>query len=536
MFNRCVVSRMASALLLPALTIACDSTTGPEPQLQVPALTLEAVGDAGQLAVRLDGEDVTARWESLTPTIVTVTESGTATALAAGAATVRARLGSRTADGTVTVLPAVKVQLSELALVTDPAGNEGMRMRLRNLGGRGFYRLEFWKSRPDGSHQRLSYFGSEAEAPVGLDIIHASYLLNEPADWVLALSREPMSSEEVLTSCVRLDGEPECPPDGRPQQPVVVDSVTVFPGAAVFAIGQTVQYEARAFANGTEVFGRPVEWSTPTANIISLSPTGLAQALSPGYGQVEATVDGVSMAVGLTVMTPEPDPVAYIVIETQGYPIRMWAGQSWELQVRVLDSQGKPIEGHTVTWAVTDPSVATIDSLGRLQAVGGGTTSVIATAGGKTASVTMKSYLRPVDHAELSFFGMLSDTSALMVQPSVDTTWVDPHNVEHPAFIGFYGGHLSLDWSDDSPSYEQRITLRTFIYQDSLQMVEETEYVDRGSLEVLYDLWTGEHLYSMASSLTPGLTYLGRYSLPGELVVMQPLGSIPDMRFYFKLQ
>jgi hypothetical protein len=532
-----VASRIALTLLLPALAVACDSSTEPEPQLHVPDLTLEAVGDAGQLAIRLDGEVVAARWESLTPTIVTVTESGVATAVAAGAATVRARVGSRTADGTVTVLPAVNVQLSELALVTDPSGAEGMRMRLRNLGGRGYYRLEFWKFNPDGSHERLLYFGSDAEAPVGLDIRYDNYLLSEPADWVLALSRQPLSLEAVPTSCVRLDGHSECPGEA-PQQPVVVDSVSVSPGAMVFTVGQTVQYEARAFADGVEVTDRAVEWSTPTANIISLSSTGLAQALSPGYGQVEARVDGVSAAVGLTVMTPEPEPepVAHVIIDTQGYPIRMWAGQIWALQVRILNSQWQPIEGHTVTWAVTDPSVATIDSQGRLQALSTGTTSVSATAGGKTAWVGMKSYLRPVDHAELAFFGMLSDTSALMVQPSVDTTWVDAQNVEHPAFLGFYGGHLGLDWSGASPSYEQRLTIRTFIYTGLLQMVEEREYVDRGSLEVLYDYTTGQTSYRMTSSLHPGLTYLGRYSLPGELVVFQPVGSVPPMKYYFKLQ
>lgn len=537
MLNPRVASRIAFALLVPALAVACDSSTGPEPQLHVPDLTLEAVGDAGQLVARLDGEAVAARWESLTPTIVTATEAGVATAVAAGTATVRARVGSHAADGTVTVLPAVNVQLSDLALVTDPSGNEGMRMRLRNLGGRGYYRLEFWRFAQDGSHQRVLYFGSDAEAPVGLDITYDNYLLDEPADWVLALSREPLSMAAVQTSCVRLDGQAECPGEA-PQQPAVVDSVFVSPGAMVFAIGQTVQYEARAFASGVEVAGRPVEWSTPTTGIISLSPTGLAQALSPGYGQVEATVDGVSAAVGLTVMTPEPEPepVAHIIIDTSGRPIRMWAGQIWALQVRILNTQWQPIEGHTVTWAVTDPSVATIDSVGRLQALSTGSTSVSATAGGKTAWVTMKSYLRPVDHAELAFFGMLSDTSDLMIQPSVDTTWVDAQSVEHPAFIGFYGGHLSLDWSDASPSYEQRITMRTYIYQESMQMVEETEYVDRGSLEVLYDLFTGEHIYRMTSSLTPGLTYLGRYSLPGELAVMQPLGSIPAMTYYFKLQ
>jgi hypothetical protein len=530
--------RIALIALIAALTVACDSGTEPEPRLHVSELTLEAVGDAAQLQVLVDGMPTSARWVSLDPEIVQVTEAGTATAVSDGTARVRATIASRSAEGLVTVLTPVNIQLSELATVTDPSGEEGTRMRIRNLGGRGYYRLEFWKLNPDGSHTRVVFYNDDAEAPVGLDIIHYNYLADEPADWVLAFSREPLSLAPVRTSCVRLDGHPDCPSD-EPQQPALVDSVSVSPGAAVMAIGQVVQYQARAFANGVEVLGRLVEWNTVTPHIISLTPGGAAQALSPGYGQVQAIVDGVSASVGLTVMTPEPQPqaVAHLIIDTYGLPIRMWAGQIWGLQARVLNSQFQPIEGHTVTWSVQDPMVATVDSLGRLTALGAGTTVVTATAGGKSAFVTMKGYVRPVNGAELAFFGTLSDSSAAMVQRSVDTTWVDSQGVERPAFITFHAGHLSLDWSSASPSFEQRITMRTFTYEPgSLQLVDESEYVDTGSLRVLYDLFTGDHIYEMTSAATPGLTYLGRYSLPGEVVVMRPMGGIAPMKYYFKLQ
>lgn len=532
--------RIALALLLPAVAAACDSATEPEPRIHVFDRTLEAVGDAAQLEVLVDGVPATARWESLGPDIVAVTETGMATAVSDGTASVRATIMSRSAVGEVTVLPPVDVQLSELATVTDPSGKDGMRMRIRNLGGRGYYRLEFWKINPDGSHERVLHYGSDAEAPVGLDIMYDNYLLDEPADWVLALSREPLAVESLRTSCVRLDGQPECPSD-LPQQPALADSVTVAPAAGVMQVGQTVQYQARAYANGVEIFGRPVDWTTITPHLISLSPGGVVQALAPGYAEIQATVDAISSSVGLTVTAleppPGPDSVAHIFIVTGGLPIRMWAGEQWFLGTRILDSQFQPIEGHTVTWSVQDPMVATIDSLGRLTALGAGTTVVTATAGGKTGSVGMKSYVRPVNNAELAFFGTLSDSSAALVQRSVDTTWVDAQGVEHPAFITFHAGHLSLDWSGASPSYEQRITMRTFTYAPgSLQMVDESEYVDTGALEVMYDLFTGDNIYRLTSAATPGLTYLGRYSLPGELVVMQPIGTIPAMKYYFKLE
>ncbi|NIY07805.1 MAG: hypothetical protein GWN02_05765 [Gemmatimonadetes bacterium] len=541
MSNLRAVPMIASALLLSAL-VACDSPTGPDPELRVVDLTLEAVGDAGRLQARLDGAEVEPTWESLDATIVSVTAAGQATAVAPGTATVRARLGDRTAEGTVTVLPPVDVRLSELAVVTDPSGNRGMRMRIRNLGGRGYYRLEFWRIGADGRHERFLHYASDAEAPVGLDIIHANYLSDETADWVLAYSREPLSQEPVRTSCVRLDGQPTCPPDPPqepgPQEPAAVDSVFVSPGAAVLQIGQAIQYTARVFAGGVEVMDRPVAWSTPSPNVISLTPGGVALALASGYGEVHATAGGVTGAVGLTVMTPEPEPepVGNVVILT-GWPIRLWVGQTRPLHAVVLNSQGLPLEGRTVTWAVANPTIARVDTAGVIAGVGHGTTVVSATSGGKTGYASARSFARPVDRAGFVFAGTLSDTSTSQIATSVDTTWVDEHGVEHPAYITFGAGHLGLDWSGATSSYEQRLTLTTYITENYMvKKVAETEYVDTGTVAVLYDLFTGDHIYELRSTVTPGLVYLGRYSLPGELAVTQPIGGIAAQKYYFDLE
>lgn len=532
------MSRIVPALLLIA-AVGCDESptgTGPEPRISVADVTLEAVGDAAQLEAVVENSDEAPAWESLQPGVVAVSESGQAVAVGAGTATVRARIGATSGEGTVTVMPPVDIRLSELDTVTDPSGLKGMAMRVQNLGGRGYYRLEFWRYTFDGRHERVLYYNSDAEAPVGMDIMHYNYLLDEPADWVLALSREPLALEAVRTSCVRLDGAAECPSD-LPEEPAPVDSVTVSPTGVVLGVGETRQLTAHVFVNDVEVTGRTVVWSTITPDKLSVSPTGLVRALAAGYGQVEATVEGVSFTVAVTVTTPEPElePVAHIFVDTHGLPLRLWVGHGWRLQARVLNDQWQPIEGHTVTWAVHDPAIATVDSMGWLVATAGGSTPVSATAGDRTAWVTLKSFDRPVDSAELRFRGMVSDSSGTTLGPSIDTTWVDGQGMEHPAFISFHAGHLSLDWSGAAPTYEQRLTMRTFVYQDSLRMVQETEYVDTGSLRVLFDLFTGDHIYELTSAVTPGLSYLGRYSLPGELVVAQPIGSIPVMRYYFEL-
>lgn len=205
-------SRIAAALAVAVLATACDSPT--EVTLGVVPITLEAVGDMAQLEANVRGSGQLPRWESLDPSVVTVTEAGMVTAVGAGTATVRASIGSRTAEGRVTVLPPVRVTLSDFHLV-EQEGRIGMVMRIRNEGGRGAYRLQFWRERsgPGEDHELVLTHSMDSEAPVGLDITHSSFLLAEPADWVMAYSREPHSLVHYPTSCVRLDGGTPCPMD-----------------------------------------------------------------------------------------------------------------------------------------------------------------------------------------------------------------------------------------------------------------------------------------------------------------------------------
>jgi hypothetical protein len=210
--NRRTLIPWSAVAALVTIAAACDSSPTDLP-MHVPAVTLEAVGDAHQLtAGGTDG--ALPFWESLDTTVVTVTPAGMAVARAPGTARVRARLGSRTAEGTVSVLSPVEVTISDLRVTTDAGGAyAGMAMQLRNLGGRGYYRLQFWKERADGEdeHRIVLNYTTDMEAPVAMDVQFGTNLPAEPADWVVAYSREPVSLGYVRTGCMRLDGGAPCP-------------------------------------------------------------------------------------------------------------------------------------------------------------------------------------------------------------------------------------------------------------------------------------------------------------------------------------
>ncbi|HSJ33033.1 MAG TPA: putative Ig domain-containing protein [Longimicrobiales bacterium] len=362
-------------IALAVLLAACDDVTEPhEPQLKVENVVLEARGDTASLTALADGGSVVANWESLDPAIVEVTAGGLARAVAPGTARVRASFAGAADTGTVTVLPAVDIRVSGLSVVTDPTGEQGMRMRIRNDGGRGFFRLEFWRHDPDGSKRRILWYVNETEAEPELDVEHSNFLGGELAEWVVAYSREPLAEEPVRTSCARLDGATEPCPSDVVGPPAAVDSVLVTPAAAVVYAGDTIQYVARAFADDVELPGREVVWTTPSPDVISLSATGRAIALRPGYGQVNATVEGVTVAVGLTVASESPGNTLSVspnnlpaasqgrvyaahLLATGGDGVYVWSLESGTLPTGMTLAgdgalTGIPAEGGTFTFTV----------------------------------------------------------------------------------------------------------------------------------------------------------------------------------------
>lgn len=206
--SRSVVFRILSAALL--LTVACNSSTDPI-QLSVPAVTLEAVGDSRQLEANGTGGALPT-WESLSPDIITVTRAGMVTALSAGSGSVRAQLDGRTAQGTVIVLPAVSVEVSAASAAPGDEGWDDVTLQLVNTGGRGFYRLTFYResAEPGGEAVIISQDLTDFEAAVGLNISHKRPV-PAPAHWAVVYSREPQSLGYLRTACLRVNGEPGCP-------------------------------------------------------------------------------------------------------------------------------------------------------------------------------------------------------------------------------------------------------------------------------------------------------------------------------------
>lgn len=327
-----------------------------------------------------------------------------------------------------------------------------------------------------------------------------------------------------------------------PPPPAPVASVVVSPDTVTLDVGEEVRLHVAVLdGDGGELEGRPVLWWSADEESVAVDQTGLVTARAPQVVAVIAESEGVRgeavVVVRDTASEPqEPEaPVASVTIEPA--PKRFWVGQAWTYEAVARDSAGQPLEGRAVAWSVDDADAASIDPAGFFEARGAGYVEIAAEAEGVSASAMAWIFERPVGQVVLDYYGTFSDTTVGGVLTGIDTTWVDSLGVSHPATLLILHGQLALDWTEGVERYTLSLFTETLIAQGIHgKVVETSELTDRGSLVVYYDLFTGDQIYELTSSVTEGLTYLARFSLPGEVWIERPFGTIPTDRYFFHMQ
>jgi len=146
---------------------------------------------------------------------------------------------------------------------------------------------------------------------------------------------------------------------------VPVRSVSVTPAVDTEPVGSSVQLTAQTFDSaGHLLTGRAVTWSDSTRSIISVSPSGMVGALSPGTGRAWATSEGLS-AMGLVVVVPTVvPPPAQLAAQLLIVPPGLTPGQGARVTFYAVlrDSTGSVSIGVHSTWSSSDTTVAKIDS------------------------------------------------------------------------------------------------------------------------------------------------------------------------------
>jgi uncharacterized protein YjdB len=157
--------------------------------------------------------------------------------------------------------------------------------------------------------------------------------------------------------------------------------ITPAGGVISQAIGTSRQLGVIARAmDGTEILGSTVTWASSVPSVASVSAGGLLHAHAAGTSWVKAEVDGRRDSTLVSV------PTLIARIETDVSELSLSVGDARGIAATAVDATGNPL-ARIFRWSTANVAVATVDSVGRVEARGAGTTEITVTSEGKSATV-----------------------------------------------------------------------------------------------------------------------------------------------------
>lgn len=128
-------------------------------------------------------------------------------------------------------------------------------------------------------------------------------------------------------------------------------------------------------------------WSSDAPGIALVSSVGEVRGLAVGQANITATYAGLSATAAVTVSAADAAQ-----IEIFPSTITLTQNNVFTAQARAYDVNGALIVNPLLDWSVSDPSVATVDSDGKVSAVGAGNADLVVSING-APSVTATSQL-----------------------------------------------------------------------------------------------------------------------------------------------
>ena len=131
---------------------------------------------------------------------------------------------------------------------------------------------------------------------------------------------------------------------------------------------------------------KTVTWRSSETTVATVSSSGVVKAIKEGEATITATAGGKSATCLIKVKSNVVEVTAITLSTTE---LSMTVGDSQTLTATVSPENAT---NKTVTWESSETTVATVSSSGVVKAIGAGTVTVTASAGGKSATcmVTVK--------------------------------------------------------------------------------------------------------------------------------------------------
>ncbi|MFQ5639011.1 MAG: Ig-like domain-containing protein [bacterium] len=232
-------------------------------------------------------------------------------------------------------------------------------------------------------------------------------------------------------------------------------TIAINPTNPTIDVGQTTQFNANGtFSDGSSNnITSLVTWASSNPSVASITASGLATGLASGTTTISATQGNVSNLTTLTVTTT----LESIAVAPTDATIDV--GQSAQFKATGTNTDGSTTDlTNQVTWASSNPSVATITATGIATGLAPGTTTISAAQGGLSDETSLT-----VNAAQLSG-ATISNFQAPLVQLN-DSTNCDVFNGPIGSLFDF-----SFDYTDpDGDVTEGTVVNYSFVFSPSGQ-------------------------------------------------------------------
>ncbi|MDB5959252.1 MAG: hypothetical protein JWP59_546 [Massilia sp.] len=369
----------AAGLLAASLLAACGGSgdQGRDPILGLPAADLVsvvvtpaaasvAIGAAQQftaVAAYSDGSavDVSAKsaWTSANPAVATVNATGLASGVTAGAVNISAAFGGKNASAALTVLPAklVSIALAPATVVL-------------NIGGTQQYAVI--GSFDNNTSRDITAVSTFSAANSAVATIGAGGLATARSAGVTAITASSSGLNASASLTVR---------------PATVASLALSPATTTFQVGATRQLVATAtYTDGTSVDVTAAStYVSATPAAVSVAASGIITAVAPGSAVLTASFGGQSASAQATATAVT---VTGITVTPASATIAIGAAQQFVATATYSDNSTAVITT-TAVWTSSNTAVATVLNTGIATGLTAGSTTITASAGGRSGSATL---------------------------------------------------------------------------------------------------------------------------------------------------
>ncbi len=139
---------------------------------------------------------------------------------------------------------------------------------------------------------------------------------------------------------------------------ILADSIEIIDKVGELEVGKKLQLQCEI--NPQNTTNQELVWQSERSDVASVSPQGEVTALEEGQTVISAqTGNGIVDSFKLNVLSIKPESIGIVSENTLGY-----VGDTAELKATVFPED---TSNQTITWTSSDPSIATIDSNGKVQ-------------------------------------------------------------------------------------------------------------------------------------------------------------------------